>query len=82
MVNHVLQLSLQAFLYACGSARDKGVCVLCLSTEMLEARLYSLPIVHVHTRLFCGIYVLSLTTTYYSKLVLRIVKMHMGDPRL
>ena len=52
MVNHVLQLSLQAFLYACGSARDKGVCVLCLSTEMLEARLYSLPIVHVHTRTF------------------------------
>ena len=36
MFNHVLHLSLQQFLYACGSARDKSVCVRRLSTETVE----------------------------------------------
>ena len=49
MFNHVLHLSLQQFLYACGSARDKCVCVRRLSTETVEVRMYSLPIVHVPT---------------------------------
>ena len=82
MINHVLHLSLQAFLYACGSARNKGVCVLCLSTEMLEARLYSLPIVHVHTRLFAEYIFFEPDYDLFSKLVLGIVKTRMVCPTL
>lgn len=45
-------------------------------------QLYSLPIVHVHTRLFAEYIFFEPDYDLFSKLVLGIVKMHMGDPRL
>ena len=61
MFNHVLHLSLQQFLYACGSARDKSVCVRRLSTETAEVRMYSyrLPM-YLHGLIFLGIYACNL----------------------